>query len=182
MPTARLRLTVPMLLALAVAGPAAAGDIRYFSFDPADAVTERMTRGITLEVEQGLLGGLLGGMQVQGLFSTSARGSARLDHDGGSEVRAALPEGARESNVYRIVPEGDGRALGRALCAGADEAWLVMGRVRLNTPLTIHAVGRAAGQPVRHCVTLSYEFRGEWALPPGGGPDAGDSLAPRLGR
>src|SRR5690606_22253011 len=93
MPTARLRLILLMLPALALAGPAAAGDIRYFSYDPADAATERMTRGITLEVEQGMLGGLLGGMQVHGLYSTAARGSARLDHDGGSTVRGALPEG-----------------------------------------------------------------------------------------
>lgn len=182
MTTARLRPLLPVLFAAACAGPAVAGDIRYFSFDPADEVTRRMTRGVTLEVEQGLLGGLFGGLQARGLYSTSARGSARLDHDGGSPVRAALPDGAREANVYRIAPEGDGRALGRALCPGSDEAWLVMGRLRLNTPLTVHAVGRTGDQPPRHCVQLNYTFRGEWALPPGDGPESNDSLAPRLGR
>ena len=165
-------------LLMLVAAPAAAGQVRYYSFDPADDRTQRLTRGITLEVERGLFGGV----RVHGLYSTSARGSADLDHVGGLNLSAALPAGARESNVYRILPDGDGRALGRALCAGSDEAYLVMGRVRLGDPLTVHAVGRTGEGAPQLCATLQYEFRGEWALPPRDGPDPSDSLAPRLGR
>lgn len=173
-----IRALLALSILMLAAAPAAAGQVRYYSFDPADAQTQRLTRGVTLEVERGLFGGV----RVHGLYSTSARGSANLDHVGGMDLRAALPAGARESNVYRILPEGDGRALGRALCAGSDEAFLVMGRVRLGDPLTVHAVGRTGEAAPQLCATLRYEFRGEWAMPPRDGPNSSDSLAPRLGR
>lgn len=157
-----LRFVAPAVMALSLAGPAAAED-RYFAYDPANDAARLMTRGITLQAERGLFGGT----RVERLFSTAGEGSAALERDslpGGT--RAVLPEGAEESNVYRIDPEGHGAALSRALCPGASRVWLVMGRVRPVRDLTVHAVGQgAAGQAPLLCRTLEYRYRGEWARP-----------------
>ena len=139
-----------------VAGPAAA-EIRYLAYDASDRITQALTRGVTLEADRGLFGAI----SVRKIISTSNRGSA--------EVRRGGPDAVR-----RALPEGDGRGLSRALCPGADEAWLVSGRVRLGRPLTLQAVGRWPDGAYRHCVTLSYTWRGEWASPaaPAAGEDA----------
>jgi hypothetical protein len=152
-----------------VAGPAAA-EIRYLAYDASDRITQALTRGVTLEADRGLFGAI----SVRKIISTSNRGSAEVRRGGPDAVRRALPEGAAETAVYTISPEGDGRGLSRALCPGADEAWLVSGRVRLGRPLTLQAVGRWPDGAYRHCVTLSYTWRGEWASPaaPAAGEDA----------
>ena len=155
------RILTPALALSFVAGPAAA-EIRYLAFDASDRVTQALTRGVTLEANRGLFGAI----SVRRIISTSNRGSADVRRGGPDAVRRALPDGATETAVYTISPEGDGRGLSRALCPGADEAWLVSGRVRLARPLTLQAVGRWADGTYRHCVTLSYTWRGEWAAPP----------------
>lgn len=149
-------------LVLASAAAPAQADVRYLAYDAADRVTQAMTRGLTLEVERGLFGAV----RLNGLYSTTSRGSARLDRGGPDGVRRALPEGTGESDVYAIEPDGDGRGLSRALCPGADSAWLVAGRVRAPRPLTMHAVGQWADGTFRQCVTLNYTWRGEWAVSP----------------
>lgn len=157
-------LTAALALSL-VAGPAAA-EIRYLAYDASNRVTQALTRGVTLEANRGLFGAI----SVRRIISTSQRGSAEVRRGGPDAVRRALPEGAAEATVYTISPEGDGRGLSRALCPGADAAWLVSGRVRLARPLTLHAVGRWPDGTYRHCVTLSYDWRGEWAAPPAAAP------------
>jgi len=152
-------------LLTAAAAPARA-DVRYLAYDAADRITQAMTRGLTLEVERGLFGAV----RLNGLYSTTSRGSARLESGGPDGVRRALAPGTDESDVYAISPEGDGRGLSRALCPGADAAWLVAGRVRAARPLTMHAVGRWADGTFRPCVTLSYTWRGEWATAPMSSP------------
>ena len=164
---------IPLLAFSAIAGPAAA-ETRYLAYDASDRVTQAMTRGITLEADRGLFGAI----SVRRIISTSNRGSADIRQGGPDAVRQALPAGSRETSVYTITPEGGGRGLSRALCPGAEEAWMVLGRVRLGRPMTAHAVGRWADGGYRHCVQLSYSWRGEWALPPEGGPDA-DAAASR---
>jgi len=146
------------------AGPAAAGETRYLAYDAADRITQALTRGVTLEVERGLFGAI----SVRRLISTTQRGSAEIRRGGPDRVRQALPEGVVAPNIYGIAPEGDGRGLSRALCPGADETWLAVGRVRLARPLEIHAVGRWADGTLRHCVQLAYNWRGEWSMPPSG--------------
>lgn len=146
---------------LSAAAPAQA-ETRFLAYDAADRVTQALTRGVTLEIRRGLLGGV----SVRRIISTTARGSARIDYGGPDHVRRALPEGSNEATVYTIPSEGDGRGLSRALCPGSDQAFLVLGRVRAGRPLTVHAVGRWADGAVRHCVKLEYSYRGEWALPP----------------
>ena len=157
-------------LTLASAAAPAQAETRFLAFDAADRVTQALTRGVTLEVRRGLFGGV----SVRRIISTSARGAARIEYGGPDNVRRALPAGADETSIYTIPTEGDGRGLSRALCPGSEQAFLVLGRVRAGRPLTVHAVGRWADASMRHCVTLEYSYRGEWALPPAataGAPD-----------
>lgn len=162
-------------LALILAASPARADTLFYAYDPADTLTLSLTRGITLEMRRGVLGGT----SIRRLYSTAGRGSAFLERGGPGGVIDALPEGAGERTVYRIVPEGDGRALAGALCPASDEAWLVSNRIRGARALTLHAVGRWPDGRFRHCARLRYDFRGEWAAPDAG-PDGGEgSSAPR---
>jgi hypothetical protein len=163
---------IPLVAFSAVAAPASA-ETRYLAYDASDRITQAMTRGITLEAERGLFGAI----SVRRIISTSNRGSADIRYGGPDAVRRALPVGSRETSVYTINPEGGGRGLSRALCPGAEEAWMVIGRVRLGRPMTAHAVGRWSDGGYRHCVRLSYNWRGEWALPAASGP-GGDAPIP----
>lgn len=149
------------VILLAVATPAAA-DTRYLAFDPSDRVTTALTRGVTLEVERGWFGAV----SVRRIISTTARGSATIARGGPDEARRVLPEGSGESTVYSIAMEGDGRGLARALCPGAEATFLVLGGVRAGRPIVMHGAGRWPDGTFRHCVTLSYNYRGEWSLPP----------------
>lgn len=154
----------PALAALtlvALASPAVA-DTRYLAFDASDRITRALTRGVTLEVDRGLFGAV----SVRRIISTTARGSATISRGGPDQARRALPEGVSESTVYSIPDEGDGRGLARALCPGAEATFLVLGRVRAGRPISMHGVGRWSDGNFRHCVTLSYDYRGEWSLPP----------------
>jgi len=152
---------VAALAAVSAAAPAHA-DTRYYSYNASDRVTQALTRGITLQVRRGLFGAVT----VERLFSTTSRGTAGFVRGGPSAARGVLPDGARETDLYSVEQEGDGRGLARALCPGADEVWLVLSRIRAPRPLTAHAVGRWADGTYRHCVTLSYEWRGEWQTAP----------------
>lgn len=162
----RAKKTVLSLLlgvgAMALAGSAVA-DVRFYAYDASDRTTQALTRGITLEVQRGLMGAT----SLKGLFSTTSRGSARFNSGGPSQVRSVLPDGATANQIYSLASEGDGRALGRALCPGANETWLVGSRLKSGHPTTLHAVGLWADGQYRHCVALNYRYRGEWAQPPG---------------
>jgi hypothetical protein len=162
------RLTLIALCVL-IATPVVAGAKRYLAYDASDRITRALTRGVTLEVERGLFGAVA----VRRIISTSARGSATIESGGPDQARRALPEGAHgATTLYTIPATGDGRPLGRALCPGADETYLVVGSVRAVRPLVMHAVGRWSDGQFRHCVQLSYAYRGEWAMPPRPSPDA----------
>ncbi|MFN4288568.1 MAG: hypothetical protein ACK4E3_08745 [Brevundimonas sp.] len=159
--------------ALMVATPALAQQAtRFYSYDPANDEAQRMTRGITLEVRRGLFGA----SQVQRFYSTEARGSAELERVSTTAPLRALPAGAGETNVYRIAEAGDGRALGRALCPGTLETWLVIGRVRARSDIRLHAVGRTEAGEMRLCRTMSYTYRGEWSVPSDLPPPAAEPL------
>jgi len=166
------RFLIALLTLSAVAGPAAA-ETRYLAYDASDRVTQALTRGITLEGDRGLFGAIT----VRRIISTSNRGSAEIRIGGPDAARRALPAGATENILYTVSSDGGGRGLSRALCPGADQAFLILGRVRLARPLTAQAIGRWPDGAYRHCVTLSYSWRGEWATPPASGPGE-DSSAP----
>ena len=103
-------LVIAALFLVAAAGPAAA-ETRYLAYDASDRVTQALTRGVTLEADRGLFGAI----SVRRIISTSNRGSAEVRRGGPEAVRRALPEGATETAVYTISPDGDGRGLTRAL-------------------------------------------------------------------
>lgn len=159
-------------LCVLIATPVVAGAKRYLAYDASDRVTRALTRGVTLEVESGLFGAVT----VRRIISTTARGSAEIESGGPDQARRVLPEGSGETSLYTIPTTGDGRPLGRALCPGADQTFLVLGGVRAVRPLVMHAVGRWPDGQFLHCVQLSYTYRGEWAQPPrrerGDGDDA----------
>lgn len=156
------RLLTALLISLFAAGPALA-ETRYWAFDAADRVTQALTRGITLEIDRGFFGGI----SVRTIHSTSNRGRAVIRRGGPDAVWRALPEGASERAVYTIsTDQGDGRGLSRALCPGAEETWLVLGRVQQGREVTIHAVGVWLDGTYRPCVKLSYTYRGEWSALP----------------
>ena len=171
------RILIPLatvVLALtALATPAAAGTA-YLAFNPSDRITTALTRGLTLEVHKGLFGAVA----IRRIISTTSRGSADIQIGGPDQARRVLPEGSGETTVYTIPTEGDGRPLARALCPGAEQTFLVVGLVRAVRPLTMHAVGRWPDGQFRHCVQLSYDYRGEWALPPRGSGSGGDNAVP----
>ena len=172
--TAQLTAACAAVLALcALATPAAAGT-SYLAYNPSDRITTALTRGVTLEVHRGLFGAVA----IRRIISTSSRGSADIRRGGPDEARRALPDRAGETTVYTIPSDGDGRPLARALCPGADETYLVVGLVRAVRPLTMHAVGRWPDGQFRHCVALSYDYRGEWALPPRSGFGGADNPLP----
>lgn len=153
-------LVLTLVVLTAFATPARA-DTRYWAYDASDRVTQALTKGVTLEVERGLFGAV----RVERIISTTQRGSADIRRGGPDAVWRALPEGAPERAVYTILNEGEGRGLVRALCPGATDAWLVLGRVRPGRPVAMHAVGLWADGQRRHCVRLAYSWRGEWARP-----------------
>lgn len=169
----RRHILISALVAASATAGAAAADTRFLAFDARDRTTQALTRGVTLEVERGLFGAVA----VRNLFSSTSRGSARFERGGPDAVRRALLAGASESGVYSIVQEGDGRGLARALCPGADESWVVIGRVKAGRPMTMQAVGRWSDGQYRHCVQLNYDYRGEWATQQGAGPARDAPLA-----
>jgi hypothetical protein len=155
------------LLALGLAGPAAAGQAIY-SYDSTTPITETMTEsGITLVLDKGLVH-----TRVVSLAETMNIGDADLkpapESDlGKGGLDALIGRDAEERALYQIVPKGDGKALVGALCPGAAKGWLAFGPIRVGENLKIRALGQdgATGQ-TRLCLTLDYAFHGQWTLPP----------------
>lgn len=155
------------LVALGLAGPAAAGRVIY-SYDSTTPITQTMTEsGITLIIDKGLMHA-----RVLSLAETMNVGNADLkpasEGDlGKGGLNALIGRDAQERTLYEISPKGDGKALIRALCPGANKGWLAFGVVKVAEDLKIRAIGRdqATGQ-TRLCLTLDYAFHGQWELPP----------------
>ena len=155
------------LIALGLAGPAAAGQVIY-SYDSTTPITQTMTEsGITLIIDKGLMHA-----RVVSLAETMNVGNADLKP--GSEgdlgkggLSALIGRDAQERTLYEISPKGDGKALTRALCPGANRGWLAFGVVKVGEDRKIRAIGRdeKTGQ-TRLCLTLDYAFHGQWMLPP----------------
>ncbi|MDQ1154929.1 hypothetical protein [Brevundimonas sp. SORGH_AS_0993] len=162
------RLLLPAVVALglisALSVTPARADTRYYAYNASDRITQALTKGVTLQVRRGLFGAVT----VERLFSTTQRGTAAFTRGGPDSALRVLPQGAEERDLYAIDPAGDGRGLARALCPGADETWLIVGRMRAPRPLTMQAVGRWSDGAFRHCVTLRYDWRGEWQTAPAG--------------
>jgi hypothetical protein len=164
-----LRQLVLLLFALAALAPAPAwAKRRIFSYDSANPITEKMTEaGLTFIFDKTPLS-----QKVQRILETHDIGSAELrpssDRDlGPGGLAGVIGHDAHERDLYEISAKEDGRALINALCRGSDRAWLAFGKLAPERDLRVHAIGRdpKTGQ-TRLCVTLDYNYHGEWALPP----------------
>ena len=155
------------VLALAVAGQAAAAK-HVYSYDSASTLTRKMTEnGLTFVFDKGLMT-----QRVLKLIETHDVGQADLkpasEHDlGPGGLTALIGRAAHERDLYEISPRGDGIALRRALCRGSDRAWLALGKLKLGQDLRVQALGHdPVSGATRLCMTLDYSFHGEWVLPP----------------
>jgi hypothetical protein len=158
---------VACLAALAVADPAAASK-RIYSYDSANPLTEQMTEaGLTFVFDRSFMT-----TRVLRILETNDIGAADVKPASEGELgpgglNAVIGPNARERSLYEIEPKDDGRALGRALCPGADKVFLAFGPITAEQPLRIHALGHDAKTGTsRLCITLEYSFHGEWAVGP----------------
>lgn len=155
-----------ILGALAAAGAAQASK-KVYSYDSADPATEAMTEaGLTFVFDKSLMGErVLSIMETHDIGQADVRPASEGELGPGG-IDAAMGHRSHERNLYEILPAGQGRALVKALCPGANRAWLAIGPMRTDTPLHIDAIARdpASGRS-RLCVTLDYEFHGEWTSP-----------------
>ena len=154
-------LAVAVLIAVLAASSPAEAAVRLFSYDPADSNTRRTSGALTFEFSQGVIR-----TRVRRVSATLGQASAPVreanDRDLGASLTAIIGDTAGERDLYEVLPENEGAAMIRAFCPGAARAWLAMGRIRANMPLRVHVLGAPQGGQARVCVTLNFEFRGEW--------------------
>ena len=156
------------LCAACAAAPAALAGQRLYSYEASSpsAMTLAPT-GLSFQFERHLLGGI----RIERIIQTGERGSAGVRPApesalGGGGLKAALSGARPVGDLYEILPEGDGRAFVQAICPGADRAWLVIGPMERFRDLALQAIGKAAGEPARHCVDLAFVFHSDWRMPP----------------
>jgi hypothetical protein len=159
-------LVLGVALALAASAGAASAAIRLFSYDPANKVTERTAGDLTFEFRQQLIFvTLLRVMSTEGQASADVKpvDEHALGHGGLSRL---IGDTALERDVYQVEPQQQGADMIKAFCPGSDHAWLAVGHIAENRPLTVHVIGdNPAGGPTRLCATLKFTFRGEWRAP-----------------
>ena len=157
---------IACLAGLMLAGPAAASK-HIYSYDSANPLTEQMTEaGLTFIFERTFMS-----TRVERIVETHDVGAADVKPASEGELGpgglTALIGNAPERSLYEIEPKGDGRALIRALCPGADRAFLAFGPITAEQPLRIRALARDAKTgSSRLCITLDYAFHGQWSVGP----------------
>jgi hypothetical protein len=174
---------LPVLLALcALPLTAAAGEVFIYSYDPISPSAKTLTStGLSFEFQRGLMGS----ERVRKVIQTGERGSADLKPAAESELgagglRAALGEVRPAGPLYEILPAGDGKSFVRAVCPGADRAWLLIGKLDRFKDLKLQAVGRRPGDTAAHaCSDMAFGFKSDWRLPNNEPPEA--HIAPREG-
>ncbi|MGZ8362234.1 MAG: hypothetical protein ACXW3D_00100 [Caulobacteraceae bacterium] len=166
--TARLSLAAltTSLLALAVACPADAAR-RIYSYDPVNDPAKVLSEGgFTFVFEDKMMRG----QRVTKVLASQAEAEALLAPAGEGELGAGMEALAGRKlaahDLYRIRPEENGEALGRAACPGSAQTWLAFDSFERNTGLTVEVFGKDPGAAAaRHCATLEFAWRGEWKLP-----------------
>ena len=154
------------LAGMVLVGPAAAAK-HIYSYDSANPLTEQMTEtGLTFIFERTFMS-----TRVERIVETHDVGAADVKPASEGELGpgglTALIGNAPERALYEIVPKGDGRALIRDLCPGADRVFLAFGPISAEQPLRIRALGRDASTGAsRLCITLDYSFHGQWSVGP----------------
>lgn len=158
-------LTFVAIAATLLSGQAQAAQ-KIYSYLPTDAATKkRIDSGLTFVFDKGLIG-----MRVKEVLATEAKARAALipvgDKELGAPLSSVLPAGAAERDLYEVAAEDQGPAMVRAFCPGSTKGWLVFSPMRARRDLVVQAIGAdpKTGAP-RHCATLKFTFRGEWAIP-----------------
>ena len=160
---------IPLVVAAAtgiVLAPAAAAARRLiYSYDSTTAITRQMTEnGLTFIFDKTFVT-----THIHKIIETQDVGEADLkpasERDLGRSQFDLLGEAGRSHDLYEITDGDNGPALIKALCPGADRAFLAIGPLKSGRDLTVFAICVAKGRPGWLCETLDYGFHGEWALP-----------------
>ncbi|MDB5439108.1 MAG: hypothetical protein JWM33_1535 [Caulobacteraceae bacterium] len=146
---------------------------RRFTYDSGSARAKALTgAGLTLTVDQGLLGGAkLKLVQATAVpVAAEIEAAERADE---AEIRALLPKVAAKVALYRVDPKAqEGAVLSAAFCPGATRVWLATSPIAYGKPLTLWAVGQGGGAAKLLCAEMAFTWRGEWRLPPDRAPPA----------
>jgi hypothetical protein len=160
-----LSAAIAATLVTLLAGAAWAG-VRIFSYDPANASTQRTAGDLTFEFNQRLLF-----TRVLSIRSTEGEAAADLKPAderalGGGGLTRLIGPRAQERDLYEVQPGQQGSAMIRAFCPGSTRAWLAFGRLAEGVALRVRVIGDDPnGGRARLCHTLDFNFRGEWKLP-----------------
>jgi hypothetical protein len=153
------------LLTSTLAPGVASASRLIYSYDSTTAITRQLTEnGLTFIFDKTFVT-----THVHKIIETQDVGEADLksasEHDLGRSQADLLGEAGRSHDLYEITDGDNGPALIKALCPGADRAFLAIGPLKSGRDLTVFAIGVAKGRPGWLCETLDYGFHGEWALP-----------------
>ncbi len=163
---ARTAAAAVLILALAGATHAA---IRIWSYDPANAETQKVAGRLTFEFRQRFMF-----QTILRVLATDAQATAELKPEserqlGAGGLRPLIGPRASERDLYEIDAKQDqGEAMISALCPGARRGFLAFGRLRPFADMRVYALGEDAGGAPRLCRTLDFNFHGDWRAPPTG--------------
>jgi hypothetical protein len=156
------------LALFALPPPAGASEQYIYTYDPASPPARRLTdTGLSFQFERGLLGAV----RVQRIIQTGDIGAADLKPAseaalGRGGLKAALGNARPAGALYEILPRDEGKSFVHAVCPGADQAWLLIGRIDRFQNLAMQAVGRSATDAGAHlCSSMAFTFRSDLRLP-----------------
>ncbi len=154
---------------------AQAADLYIYTYDPASPAARTLTdTGLSFQFARGLLGG----ERVLRIIQTGEIGSADLKPAseaalGPGGLRAALGDERAAGPLYEILPKDEGKSFVHAVCPGAQQAWLVIGRLDRFKDLRLQSVGRGAKDAGAHvCASMIFSFRSDLRLPDQDLPEA----------
>lgn len=156
------------LLVVAAPSQSLAAGLRIFSYDPANAETRRVAGALSFEFHQGLTSAtVLQVLATEGDAQADVRPAAprEIGTAALSALERTLPE---RSGLYAVQSADQGAALISAFCPGAKRAWMAFGKIKYNRDLRVVVLGDNGPKgETGVCLTLDFNFHGEWRLPPG---------------
>ena len=161
-----LRLIAPLLLVLSVASAAAADSMRYLTYEAADEHAKWRTGDVTLAIRKGIIS-----RRIDTLFRRKGSDLPLLPSDAPFDefaLRGII--GDRDPatvRLYAVDPQKGAKFMPIACEGKAEKAWVALTTPKPYKPLHLWVVrwDAQARQPAL-CVTMTYRYRGEWALPP----------------
>ena len=171
-----------LALILCLAPGLAMAASRTFTYDSDSPAAKSLTgAGLTLTVDQGLLGGVsLKLIQATAVpVAVEVTGVDRKDEAG---LRARLPDRAAVGSVYEVVRSvQQGEVLSRAFCPGSTRVWLAASPISYGRSLKLWAVGAGADGAKILCAEMVFAWRGEWRTLPDRKPPAIRGASPSRG-